>query len=456
MCRKPEKVKLQQCVDLLRDEFQKIKDHRAFCDIELDDFLMSSYAVFALKYPSLLNFETSMRQDKKRHNLKSLFGISKIPSDTQLRDVMDLVDQKSFRPIFKKLFSMAQRNKLLERFEFIRENNMPSYLLSIDGTGYFRSDKIGCLSCNSYESKDNKKTKKYGHSMLGASLVHPDQKEVLSFCPEPIIAQDGNTKNDCELNAFKRFIPDFRREHPKLNVVVNLDALYATEPPIKLMFEHDCSFIIVVKETNGNVFRQVNDGEKNGETSHHEYSYEIGDKVKKQVIHRFRWRKNIHLNQDPRSTRVNFLEFWEEINWEGKRGPTSKKTHYSWVTDLEVNKKTVVNLMKGGRARWKIENETFNTLKNQGYNLEHNYGHGKSNLSVNFIMMMFLAFFIDQIQQASCHKFKKAALIFSSRKMLWEEFMSLFRQFYFEDLEQFFGVLTKEICVRKDCFIKSG
>lgn len=445
MCRKPKKIKIDECIELLSDSFSKFKDPRAFCEISLHDILMSSYAIFALKYPSLLSFESAMLEDDQRkENLRSLFKVARVPSDTQLRDIVDLIDSKNFEPIFKKIFNTAQRSKLLENYEFIRVNNQPHYLICTDGTGYFRSDKVGCFSCNSYDGGEKKRLKKYGHNMLGSSLVHPDRREVISLCPEPIITQDGSNKNDCELNAFKRFIPKFRRDHPKLNVIFSLDALYATEPPIKLMFKHDCSFITVVKETNGTVFRQVNEGENSGETRQYEYSYEIGDKVKKQVIHRYRYRNNIHLNQDPRSTRVNFVEFWEEINWDGKNGPETKRAHFAWITDLKVNKDTIVNIMKGGRARWKIENETFNTLKNQGYNLEHNYGHGSNHLSVNFIMMMFLSFLIDQLQQSSCQRFRKSISIYGRRSEVWKEMAMKFCSFYFENWDHFFQFLNKE------------
>lgn len=139
--------------------------------------------------------------------------------------------------------------------------------------------------------------------------MHPEMKQVISLCPEPIIAMDGNNKNDCGLNAFKRFIPIFRKEQPKIGAIFCLDALYAVEPAIKLLFENDCHFITSVKETSNALFRQVNEGDQ----KYHAYSYGIGDKEKKQVILRYRYAENLHLNQDPRSTRVNFVEFWKEI-----------------------------------------------------------------------------------------------------------------------------------------------
>lgn len=442
MARKQKTIKIEQCISLLSDEFRSFSDPRSgVVEIPLKDFLLSSYAVFALKYSSLLSFEGAMGDEKKLHNVKSLFGIERIPSDTHLRDVMDDLKFKQFRRIFKKLFAQVQRSKVFERYEFMRLNDLPHYLIATDGTGYFRSDKIGCDCCIRYKGSVKRNLKKFGHNMLGSCLVHPELKEVFPFCPEPIFNNDGNTKNDCEQNAFKRFISDFRREHPKLNAIISLDALYATEPPIRLLKEHDCRFIIVVKETNGTVFMQVNDGEEDGSTKTHEYHYQMGDKVTKNVHHKYRYKSNVRLNQDMKGPRANFVEFWETITWQGKRGPEKQTRHFAWVTDIPVNKDTMFNIMKGGRTRWKIENETFNTLKNQGYNLEHNYGHGKKNLSINFIMMMFLAFFIDQIQFSSCQEFKKVMKKAIRKAYLWPKLISQMEQLYFESWDQFYGVI---------------
>jgi hypothetical protein len=330
----------------------------------------------------------------------------------------------------------------------MRIKGRPHYLLNIDGTGYFRSDNIRCDCCLKYEGTDKRKLPSFGHNMLGASLAMPDCDVVIPFCPEPIMKQDGSNKNDHEIAAFKRFISDFRSEHHKLEVVVGLDALFANGPCITHLFENDCSFIIGVKETNGTLYMQVNDRENKGEINTLEYSYEIGDKVTKKVHHRYRYTSDVRLTQKMDSPRVNFVEFWEEITWEGKQGKAEKQSrHFAWITDLKLNKDTVVQIMKGGRARWKIENETFNTLKNQGYHLEHNYGHGSENLSINFIMMMFISFFIDQIQQASCLHFRKALAIYETKKRLWVEMVSFFKMVHFEKWEHFYGCLTKDIQV---------
>src|SRR2546428_4971315 len=97
--------------------------------------------------------------------------------------------------------------------------------------------------------------------------------------------------------------------------------------------------------------------------------------------------------------------------------------------------------MRGGRARWKIENETFNTLKNQGYNFEHNYGHGEQNLSVGFAMVMMLAFLVDQTQQMSCAMFRADWTKLGSKRLLWERMRALLDDYGLQSKRQLFDTL---------------
>jgi hypothetical protein len=116
---------------------------------------------------------------------------------------------------------------------------------------------------------------------------------------------------------------------------------------------------------------------------------------KDRVKHTFRYVTDVPLNDENFDYRVNVLEYWEEK-------PDGKRQHFSWVTSFEITPDNVFDLMRAGRARWKIENETFNTLKNNGYNFSHNYGHGNNNLCSVMTMLMLLAFLIDQVQFICC------------------------------------------------------
>ena len=133
-----------------------------------------------------------------------------------------------------------------------------------------------------------------------------------------------------------------------------------------------------------------------------------------------------------------------------------KVQHFSWITDLDLNAETVWDIMRGGRARWKIENETFNTLKNQGYNLEHNYGHGEQNLSVVLALMMMLAFLVDQVQQLRCPLFQAAWHKMKTKCHLWEEIRNHFRTLLFDSMAELLRALVRGIAPQKPVFENSS
>ncbi len=399
---------------IVRTETENIADHRVQkVDINLPDAIMSAFAMFSLKEPSLLSFE-ERRNDE---NMKNVYKISDVPSDTHMRTLLDEIDPKHIYPIYKKLFAELQRAKGLEDMVFYEG----CYLMSNDGTGYFSSDKIHCKSCM---EKTNSKTGavKYYHQFLGSCLVHPDVKEVIPLGPEPIKKIDGDTKNDCERNASKRFLKRFRREHPHLPVIMIEDALASNAPHIRDLEKHDIRYILGVKAGDHKfLFDYVDSDKCQG------IEYEQTDKDG--FIHKFRFVNQVPLNASNQDLLVNFIEYWEIR-------PNGKKLHFSWVTDLEVTTENVFLFMRGGRARWKIENETFNTLKNQGYQFEHNFGHGKKNLSTVFALIMMLAFLVDQIQQKLCPLFRAAWMKQKTKKSLWRKIRSCFDSFIFSSMKE--------------------
>ena len=151
------------------------------------------------------------------------------------------------------------------------------------------------------------------------------------------------------------------------------------------------------------------------------------------MLHRVRLVNDVPLHESHADVRVNFLAY-------GEIGDDQVQ-HCRWVTDLRVSQRNVYRLMRGGRARWKIENETFNTLKNQGYHFEHNYGHGEQNLSVVFAMLMMLAFLVDQTQQLCCALFQAVWAKLGSKRRLWERMRALFYDYAFASMRQLFEAL---------------
>jgi hypothetical protein len=406
-------------VALVRAGFGRVAEPRPGKPaIPLVDALMSAFAMFALKDPSLLAF------DQRRHddNLRSLYRIGRVPSDTQLRAILDQVPPEQLRPIYQDVFRQLQRGKVLEEYVYLQG----CYLLSLDGTGYFSSQKVHCPSCLEKHHADGTIT--YYHQMLGAALVHPDKAEVIPLAPEPIIQQDGQTKNDCERNAARRFLERFRREHPHLRVIVVEDGLSANGPHIEDLRAHGCEFILGVQEgDHRHLFEEVRRREECDEnvdwvTLH---TSEPG------VRHVFTIVPDVPLNAAHPDLRLTFVRY-QEIHDDD---PEASRL-FTWITELEANAATVGPIMRGGRARWKIENETFNTLKNQGYHFEHNYGHGEQHLSVVLALVMMLAFFVDQVQQLCDPQFRAAWQKLGSKRLLWEQLRGLFYGYRLHSLRE--------------------
>jgi hypothetical protein len=381
--------------------------------------LMSALAMFSLKMPSLLHFDNHRYDDIISHNLKSLYGVENPPSDSYMRERLDPIDPQAIRPAFKAMFRKLQRGKVLEDYVFMNGR----YLLPLDGTGVFSSHQLHCKNCCERHHSNGSIT--YHHQILSGVLVHPDHKEVFPLCPEPIIKQDGNEKNDCETNACYRLLADFKREHPHLKVIVTADAIHATGPRIKQLKNDDMGFIIGVKPGSHDfLFNWVAGLDME--------TYEI---VEEGVLYTFRWANGVPLNDANYDLLVNFLDCVVDH-------PKSGKKHFSWVTDITLKKDNVHKVAKGGRAKWKIENETFNTLKNQGYNFEHNYGHGRENLSTVLTFLMMLAFFIDQAQQRACGMFQAALQKMKSKKALWEKIRALFTEYYIDNWADLFYTIA--------------
>jgi hypothetical protein len=399
--------------------FDQIEDHRQLgkVDFSLHDCLMSALAMMFFQDPSVLSFQRRMQDRMQSNNLKTMFAVEAIPSDTVLRKTVDPIDTVNVNPCFAILFKHLQRGKQLLPYKL--ENG--HYLIALDGSQYFSSEKINCPSCLTY--KGSKSKLRYSHQVLQAVMLHPTMRQVIPLAPEMIIKSDGDTKNDCERSAGKRLVGKIRAEHPKLKIMVTCDGLYSNQPFIDVLKAHGMSFVLVAKSTDHKVlFQWVEELDGLDGVEHIELVDQKGRH------HHYRWVNQVPLNGTRDAGQVNFFEYWLKVD--------QKVTyHNSWVTDQTVSDKNIVELVKAGRARWKIENETFNTLKNQGYHLEHNFGHGEQHLSNNFFVLNLLAFFIHQILELCDRGYQYCRSKFSSRKEYWNNLRIAIRLMLFADFD---------------------
>ena len=409
------KLSAPHLLDTVRRTFSTLIDHRrGEAPIPLADALMSGLAVFGLKYPALLQFDQAYNNEATlRHNLRTLYGVEHAPCDTQLRTILDPVEPEALRAAFRAVHREVQRGKGLEAYAYLDGH----YLVSIDGTGQYASSAVSCPECC---QKTTRGKVCYYHQLLGAVVVHPDIKTVLPLMPEAITRRDGANKNDCERNAAKRLLLGLRADFPTRKFIVVEDGLASNGPHIELLQSLKLRYILGAKPGDHEaLFDAVHQGLVTGATREWEFTDEQG------IEHGYRWANGLALNQSHPDLKVNYLEYWQIAK--------GKERIWSWVTDLELRRETVKAVMRAGRARWRVENETFNTLKNQGYHLEHNYGHGQQHLATVFATLTMLAFLIDQVQELGCRVFQAARASCHARIVLWEKLRARVTEFTIPD-----------------------
>ena len=399
---------MDDLISKVRSCFSEIPDHRntekGNFQYSLADCLTMVYSMFSLKDPSLAVYRNEYPNGAE--NLSRVFGLESIPGDTAMRETLDGMEYTHLEDIFKPCLEVLSEEKVFENRLVLGE-----YLaFSSDGTGIYCSGKTNCKHCLIKEMKNGKTL--YHHQLLASVNVHPKEKEVFPIAVEPIMNEGGCMKNDCELNESKRLLPQIRRMLPNYKLLGLFDALYANGPHIKTLKSENMSYIIGTK--SGHVCEYVKDLKAQDALIKKTWT----KKGKRCVAG---YCNKITLNMTHPDIEINYFEYTEtDVK-------TGKITFYSsWITDIEIAQENIKELVEVARTRWKIENETFNTLKNQGYHLEHNDGHGKYNLATNFAILTFLAFLVDQIAQYLDANFQKAWKVRGSKTGLWSKVRAIF------------------------------
>ena len=374
--------------------------------------------------PSLLQFQRRMEEKEGRNNLRNLFGVENILKDSQLRDILDRISSTELAPIFNDFFERLRRHKHLEDYAIL-----PNTLLCvIDGTQYHSSKKISGEHCLTKEHKTGEIT--YSHGVLQGAIMHPDKKQVLPVMPEAIQNTDPTpgsstkkAKQDCESKAAKRFIMNLKKAHPRQKFLLGGDGLMSHQPMIETALEQGMSCLFVAKpDDHKYLFEWIAAFDAIP-------SWEFTDE--KGQTHRYIWQNDVPLHGKANAIKVNFCEY-QLFNKKGERTYMN-----SWVTDIMLSKENIKDMVRAGRCRWKIENECFNTLKNQGYDIEHNDGHGKDNLSYNMYLLTLLAFFCHQILELTDLSYQTCRKKFGSKRYLWEIFRGNVREFLFDSWTDF-------------------
>ena len=410
---------------MLAQAFRRISDQRDPKRItwELPAVAMSAFAMFFFQHPSLLEYQRRMKKKHGRSNLERMFQVEDLPSDTQMREILDGVTIEPLREVLSETFERMRRAEW--SLKFVTEVNGEKYYTTVlDGSQYFSSMKIHCPACLRREDANGEVH--YSHVVVGATLVRAGSHDILPLDAEEVRNEDGREKQDCELNAGKRLAVRLREKHRQLKLCISGDALYAHEPFVLKLRELRMGFVLVAKPgSHQELFDWVEDLDRLGECV--KGKWEEGPACKRRYFE-YRIASQVPLKQEGEVS-VNFVEVWER-NKERKL-----VYHNSWVTDFEVTAENVVTIVGIGRTRWKIENEHFNTHKNHGYELEHNFGHGRQNLSMVFYLLNLLAFVSHKVLELGDRLYQQCREG-ESRRGLWVMLRAAFYHFAVESWEQ--------------------
>jgi len=351
---------------------------------KLRDFFLSAFAVFFSQSPSFLAHQALMEKEKGTSNARSVFAIRGIPTDNQIRGVLDLIDPTLLRAAFGLTVDLLKEKEVLDSFRFLEGK----LLLALDGTGYFFSESIHCPSCTVQHHRDGRTT--YSHTVLLPVLVAPERSQVIPLEPEFITPQDGHEKQDCEYQAAKRWLEAMGSRYAPMGVVLLGDDLFASQPMIEKVRSQQMNYIFVAKPSSHKyLYEELAGLEKLKGLQEVRRSHWTG-RAQRTVI--YRYVNGVGLNaRSSNGVEVN----WVEITIvDGKRKQTF---HSAFITDLLITSENVASIAQAGRCRWKIENENNNTLKTKGYHFEHNFGHGQKYLSSTLLSLNVLAFLFHTV-----------------------------------------------------------
>jgi len=434
MVQKAATIEIPELIQFLRSSLHDLPDERKPGNntrYQVEDAVMAAFSVFFTQSPSFLDHQRLMKSNKGKDNAESLFSIETIPSDNQIRNLLDPVPATTIFMAFQKVYQWLEKKGVLERFLYLDGE----ILVALDGTEYFSSKKINCSHCNCRNHRNGTTT--YFHGCVTPIIVSPNQKQVINLPPEFIKKQDGHQKQDCENAAVKRWLNKNYQNKYGYPVTLLGDDLYSRQPVCELALKQGYNFIFVCLETSHKtLYEWLEFLEKSGEVSTIEKKQWDG---RKNLIYRYRYASKLPLRDDDSSLEVN----WCEVTVINEK---TQKIIYqnNWITNHKITENNVEKIVKAGRSRWKVENEGNNVLKNHGYNLEHNFGHGENHLCELLLSLNLLSFLFHTVLDLVNYTYQKIRELLVTRTSFFNDIRTLLKFLWFKDWSDLFSFILRE------------
>jgi hypothetical protein len=386
---------------------------------EMSDVALGALAVFFMQSPSFLAHQRDMQRHQGRNNAQSLFGIDRVPSDPQIRNLLDPIPPEQLAAPFWRIFEHLRLGGYLESYQ----GHLGPWLCALDGTQYFASEKIHCPQCTTRVANGSTY---YSHSLVAPLIVAPGESRVIALEPEFVSPQDGCEKQDCELRAAERWLLRNSGHFGPGALTLLGDDLYCHQPFCELVIGQGCHFAFTCKPdshpavyqeidllTHAGGVHEVTERQWNG--GHHH-------------IWRYRYATRIPLRADIRPLYVNWCEvtITDEVSGE-------PIYHNAWATDHHLDDQSLRSFVIAARTRWKSENENNNVLKNYGYHLEHNFGHGQQYLAMVLVMLNLLAFLSHTVLDLCDEQYRRVRAELATRQTFFNDLQALTRYLYFDN-----------------------
>lgn len=391
----------------------------------MEDIALSAFSVFFTQCPSFLSFQKAMEKSRGQSNARSLFQIDRIPSDNHIRQILDPIEPDNLFGLFDDLYEAFDDSGVLKTMRAVHDTQ----LIALDGTWYFtsQSENIHCENCSCIHHSNGKET--HFHSAITPVIVSPGHSQVVALRPEYIVPQDGHDKQDCEIAAAKRWISKSAENLANANHTLLGDDIYAHQPFCRQALMHGFHFLFTCKPSSHTHLTQWI-GALEEERDIQVMCVRVKGKGNRWQSWEYRWVNGAPLVDSQEALKVNWLQL-RILDHEGR-----EIYRNSWITDWKLHEENVVAMAASARARWKIENENNNTLKTKGYNLEHNFGHGKKHLASVLLTMNILAFALHTWLEIADTSYRMVREAVATRKTFFEHIRALTHYMHFENWDR--------------------
>ena len=421
-------------IERVRTTFRAFPDERRGGNNQqysIVDAGLSAFSVFFTQSPSFLDYQIRMQQACSRNNAQSLFGVHDIPSDNQIRNLLDPVPPETVFPVMAELSDELYREGYLDTFRSVGD----TFLLALDGTDFFSSEKLSCPCCLRATLK-NEKTR-YRHTVVTPVLVAPGKEHVITLAPEFVTPQDGQEKQDCELAAGGRWLDQWGAHYSPWGITLLGDDLYCHQPFCERALAKEFAFLFTCKpDSHSALYEWVADFERNGNLNIITRTRRMGKRL---LTDTYRYVNQVPLRDTDDALMVN----WCELTTTEQDGKVIYRN--AWATSHNINEDNVDALAAAGRARWKIENEGNNILKTKGYHFEHNFGHGKTHLANLLATLILLAYLLHTVLDWVDERYRKVRARLPSRRTFFEHLRTLLLYLPFDGWDQLMTFMLNKL-----------